>query len=166
MQHGGSYPFPDPIGDAEAIYTLHSEVRTFGHSFGCADCSFRLSLAPAVLERVRRLVGAPDEHIAAAAAEAVPSSPHTVSVQVVTAEADGRRVTVTARTHGMDAWGIGGGIVSTAAPAAAAGRLMARGAIDASGAMPPERCVKPGDLFPELERRNCSFDTQTEEAVA
>ena len=30
-----------------------AEVRTFGDSFGCSDCSFRLSLAPEVLERVR-----------------------------------------------------------------------------------------------------------------
>jgi lysine 6-dehydrogenase len=163
MQDGGSYPFPEPVGEGEAIYTLHSEVRTFGDSFGCADCSFRLSLAPAVLERVRGLVGASDDDIAAAAAEAVPSSAQTVSVHVVTAEAEGRRVTVTARTGGIEEWGIGGGIVSTAAPAAAAVRLIARGAIDASGAMPPERCVRPEDLFPELERRNCSFDVNTEE---
>ena len=58
----------------------------------------------------------------------------------------------------MEEWGLGGGIVSTAAPAAAAVRLLARGAIDARGALPPERCVEPDDLFPELERRNCTFD--------
>ena len=91
MQDGGSYPFPEPIGEGASIYTLHSEVRTFGDSFGCADCSFRLSLAPAVLERVRALVGADDDAIAAAAAEAVPSSARTVSVHVVTARANGRR---------------------------------------------------------------------------
>ena len=60
----------------------------------------------------------------------------------------------------MEDWGLGGGIVSTAAPAAAAVRLLARGAIDATGALPPERCVRPEDLFPELERRNCAFDTE------
>jgi len=163
MQPGGSYPFPEPIGEAESIYTLHSEVRTFGDSFGCTDCSFRLSLAPAVVERVRGLVGASEEDIAAAAAAAVPSSGATVSVHVVTASAGGRTVTVTAKTTGMPDWGIGGGIVSTAAPAAAAVRLLARGAIDATGALPPERCVSPDDLIPELERRNCTFSTTTEE---
>jgi len=160
MQDGGSYPFPEPIGPGESIYTLHSEVRTFGDSFGCADCSFRLSLAPAVLKRVRALVGASEEDIVAAAAAAVPSSGKTASVHVVTAEADGRKVTVTARTGPMDEWGIGGGIVSTAAPAAAAARLLIRGTITATGALPPERCVTPEDLFPELERRNCTFDTE------
>ena len=72
---------------------------------------------------------------------------------------------MTAKTQGMEDWGIGGGIVSTAAPAAAAVRLLARGAVDAVGAMPPERCVRPEDLFPELERRNCTFEVQTTEAT-
>jgi len=165
MQDGGIYPFPEPIGEGSSIYTLHSEVRTFGDSFGCTDCSFRLSLAPAVLERVKGLVGAEEEAIAAAAAEAVPSSAKTVSVHVVTARAGERLVTVTAKTEGIEDWGIGGGIVSTAAPAAAAVRLLARGAVDAVGAMPPERCVRPEDLFPELERRNCTFNVETTEAT-
>ncbi len=167
MQDGGAYPFPEPIGEAGSIYTLHSEVRTFGPSFGCTECSFRLSLAPAVLERVRALVGASDEEIAAAAAAAVPASADTVSAHVVTAATSGRRVTVTALTRGMPEWALGGGIVSTAAPAAAAVRLIARGTIDATGALPPERCVEPDDLFPELERRNCTFDVEIgQEAMA
>ena len=156
MQDGGSYPFPDPIGEGAMIYTLHSEVRTFGESFGCRECSFRLSLAPAVLERVRALVGASQEAIDDAGKEAVPASPQTGSAHVVSADG----VTVTAVTRGMQEWGLGGGIVSTAAPAAAAVRLLARGAIEARGALPPERCVRPDDLFPELERRNCVFNTE------
>ncbi len=95
MQDGGAYPFPEPIGEGETIYTLHSEVRTFGDSFGCKECSFRLSLAPAVLERVRDLVGASEDEIAAAAEAAVPSSPKTVSVHVVRADDERDR-------HGRD----------------------------------------------------------------
>jgi lysine 6-dehydrogenase len=162
LQDGGAFDFHDPIGEGETIYTLHSEVRTFPESFGCTECSFRLSLAPAVLERVRALIGASDEEIEAAARAAVPSSPHTVSIHAVEAVAPGGdAVRVTATTRGMESWGLGGGIVSTAAPAAAAVRLLARGAIEARGAMPPERCIDPEALFAELERRNCSFDTQT-----
>ena len=161
LQDGGVFDFPDPIGHAETIYTLHSEVRTFPESFGCTECSFRLSLAPAVLERVRALIGASDEEIEAAARAAVPSSPKTVSIHAVEAEsANGDTVRVTATTRGMEAWGLGGGIVSTAAPAAAAVRLLARGEIEARGTLPPERCVQPDALFAELERRNCSFETR------
>ena len=165
LQDGGAVDFPDPIGRGETIYTLHSEVRTFGESFGCPECSFRLSLAPAVLERMRGLVGASDGEIETAAREAVPASAKTVSVHVVEASGGGRRVIATATTRPMADWGLGGGIVSTAAPAAAAVRLLARGAIDARGALPPERCMRPEDLFPELESRNCSFEVETEERV-
>ena len=68
----------------------------------------------------------------------------------------------------MAAWGLGGGIVSTAAPAAAAVRMLARGEISARGVMPPERCVEPELLFPELARRSCQFDFELvhEEPVA
>jgi saccharopine dehydrogenase (NAD+, L-lysine-forming) len=162
LQDGGTFDFPDPIGEGETIYTLHSEVRTFPESFGCTECSFRLSLAPAVLERVRALIGASDEEIEAAARAAVPSSPSTVSIHAVEAAAPGGdAVRVTATTRGIEAWGLGGGIVSTAAPAAAAVRLLARGEIETRGALPPERCIDPDALFVELERRNCLFEVQT-----
>ncbi len=36
LQDGGAVDFPEPIGRGDTIYTLHSEVRTFGQSFGCA----------------------------------------------------------------------------------------------------------------------------------
>ena len=161
LQNGGMFDFPEPIGDGRTIYTLHSEVRTFPQSFGCSECSFRLSLAPAVLERVRGLIGASNEDIEAAARAAVPSSPKTVSVHAVEAESvGGDSVRVTAITRGMEDWGIGGGIVSTAAPSAAAVRMLARGEIEARGALPPERCIDPDALFGELERRNCAFEVQ------
>ena len=85
-----------------------------------------------MLERVRGLVGASDEEVEAAAQAAVPSSPHTVSVHVVEAAADRRGPSRPSRAA-MEEWGLGGGIVSTAAPAAAAVRLLARGAIEARG---------------------------------
>lgn len=164
LQDGGTYEFPAPIGSGDTIYTLHSEVRTFPESFGCKECSFRLSLAPAVLERTRKLTQGGEAEIERAAAEAVPSSDKTVSVHVIEAEARGRMVTATAITRGMEQWGLGGGIVSTAAPSAAAVRLLARGQIESRGALPPERCVKAEDLFPELERRNCTFTIEESES--
>ncbi len=78
-------------------------------------------------------------------------------MHVVTAD----DVRVTAVTEPMERWGLGGGIVSTAAPAAAAVRLLGRGSITATGALPPERCVAPEDLFGELESRNCRFSVAT-----
>ena len=36
LQPGPEIDFGEPIGRAETIYTLHSEVLTFGDSFGAA----------------------------------------------------------------------------------------------------------------------------------
>ncbi len=57
-----------------------------------------------------------------------------------------------------EGWGLGGGIVSTATPAAAAVRLLARGAIERRGALPPESCIDPEEMFAELEGRGVRFD--------
>jgi lysine 6-dehydrogenase len=165
MADGGTVDFSEPIGAAETIFTLHSELRSFGDSFGCAEASFRLSLAPRVLERLRALVGATDEEIEATAREALPPSPRTVAVHLVEAEGNGRRARVRAVTEPMEAWGIGGGVVSTAAPVAAAVRLLARGRLDARGALPPERCLDRREVFAELERRGCRFEVDVEEAA-
>jgi hypothetical protein len=44
-------------------------------------------------------------------------------------------------------------------------RLLARGKLRATGVLPPERCVMADDLFAELERRACSFETEASEVV-
>lgn len=162
MTAGGEYEFPAPIGRSQTIYTLHSEVRTFGESFGCGECSFRLSLSPAVLERLRPLLTASGEEIEAVARAASPPSQETVSAHVVVASAATGSAVVTAVTVPLPAWGLGGGIVSTATPAAAAVRLLARGELTATGALPPERCVDPDDLFAELGARGCSFEEKVQ----
>ena len=162
---GGMVEFDEPIGAAETIHTLHSELRTFGDSFGCREASFGLSLSPNLLAALRELTGASDAEIRRKAAEAVPPSSRTVSVHLVEASAAGRMVRVRAVTEPIEHWGFGGGIVSTAAPAAAAVRLLARGRIEARGAAPPERCIEPAEMFSELERRGCRFEVTTREEV-
>jgi lysine 6-dehydrogenase len=159
LDPGGTLDYGPPIGAVETIYTLHSELATFGQSFGCREASFRLSLAPALLGRLRELASATPEEVERATREAVPPSAETVSVHLVIARGDGRTVKVRAisRPH----FGLGGSVVSTAAPAAAVVRLLARGALSATGAQPPERCIEPELLFAELETRGCSFEVGT-----
>jgi lysine 6-dehydrogenase len=156
LAQGGTVDYGDPIGTAETIYTLHSELATFGQSFGCQSASFRLSLAPALLSRLKELAtAAPDEVTAAARAAALPSN-ETVSVHlVVTRAVDGEIITARAITRPH--FGLGGSVVSTAAPAAACVRLFARSALNATGAHPPERCIDPVAMFAELETRGCTF---------
>jgi lysine 6-dehydrogenase len=162
LSPGGTVRFADPIGECETIHTIHSEMRTFPASFGCREASFRLSLAPALLERLRELVAAGEAERAEAAARALPPSANTVSSHVIEASAGGRSVRVTSFTPPHEEWGLGGGIVSTAAPAAAVVRLLARGAVRARGTLPPEQCIEPDALFPELERRGNRIETVTE----
>jgi lysine 6-dehydrogenase len=156
LTDGESEDFGEPIGSADTIYTLHSELATFGESFGCREASFRLSLAPALLERLEALARASDEDRAQAARDAARPSGETVSVHMVRLTgADGRVVVVRAITRPWS--GLGGSIVSTATPAAAAVRLLARGSVTAVGALPPERCLDADEMFAELEERGCEF---------
>jgi saccharopine dehydrogenase-like NADP-dependent oxidoreductase len=156
LSSGGEIDYGDPIGPAATIYTLHSELATFGQSFACREASFRLSLTPALLTALRQLVGAEPEVVAAAAREAIPPSSQTVSVHLVKVTAGpGQSATVRAVTRPH--FGLGGSIVSTAAPIAAAVRLLARGSLRATGAHPPEGCIDPHEMFAELQTRGCSF---------
>ena len=158
LQDGPRVDFGDPIGEAETIFTLHSEVLTFGDSFGAPNVTFALSLPPAVLESLKELAGASEERIAEVARSASPPSANTLSIHIV--EVTGPDTVVRARsvTPPHEAWGLGGGIVSTATPAAAAVRLLARGSIGKRGALPPELCVDPNEMFAELEGRGVRFD--------
>lgn len=162
---GGEYNFGEPIGRAETIYTLHSELRTFGQSFGCREASFRLSLAKPLLDRLRQLAGAPEEQVRAAAAEAQPPSSQTAAVHVVEASGHGRTVRMRAVTGPHAKWGLGGGVVSTAAPIAAAVRLLARGSITAHGVLPPESCMSAEEMFGELERTGSRFELDVSESA-
>jgi lysine 6-dehydrogenase len=158
LQDGPPADFGDPIGEAETIFTLHSEVLTFGDSFGAPNVTFALSLPPAVLESLKELSGASEERISEVARSASPPSANTVSIHIV--DVTGPDTTIRARsvTPPNEEWGLGGGIVSTATPAAAAVRLLARGSITKRGAMPPESCVDPDEMFAELESRGVRFD--------
>jgi saccharopine dehydrogenase-like NADP-dependent oxidoreductase len=166
LSDGGKIDFGDPVGRASTIYTLHSELRTFPQSFECRGSSFRLSLSPPVLKRLRELAAAPETEVEAEARAARPPSGNTVSVHMVEAAGERRAVIVRAVTRPSESWGLGGGIVSTGAPAAAAVRLLARGRIAATGALPPEACVDPEDLFPELEARGTTFEVEQREVAA
>jgi saccharopine dehydrogenase-like NADP-dependent oxidoreductase len=158
LQDGPYVDFGDPIGQAQTIFTLHSEVLTFGGSFGAQNVTFALSLAPRVLESLKELRGASEERIAEVARSASPPSAKTFSVHVVETVGYERVVRARSVTGPNEEWGLGGGIVSTASPAAAAVRLLARGSISRRGALPPESCIDPDEMFAELEGRGVRFD--------
>jgi len=165
LADGGEVDFGEPIGPASTIYTLHSETLTLPETYGAGEASFRLSLSPAVERRLRQLVDADPGEVASVAAAAQRPSASTVSVHVVEVSGAARSVRVRSITEPHLDWGLGGGIVSTATPAAAAVRLLARGAVAARGAQPPERCLDPESMFAELEARGVRFETEVTEEV-
>lgn len=168
LTHGGQVPFPDPVGRCPSIHTVHSEVLTLPVSLRAPNCDFRLSLGSGVREGLEPLIGRPAEEVVALFTD--PPSARTWSAQHV--EVRGARegrpavVTVTALTEPHEAWGMGGGVVSTAAVAAASVRLYARGRLPYAGALPPERCLTPELLFSELEARGCRFEIHTAEMTS
>ncbi len=166
LSPGGWVDFPAPIGRAETIHTLHSEIQTLPASFGLSRASFRLSLPAPLLGRLEQLTGAGEEELEAVAGLALAPSERAISAHVVEAVSARRVARVSALTRPMEAWGMGGGIVSTAAPAAAAVRLIARGRIEHVGVAAPETCVDPDDLLPELERRGATFQVDVRERRA
>jgi saccharopine dehydrogenase (NAD+, L-lysine-forming) len=158
---GGAVDYGEPIGSQETIYTLHSELATFGASFGCSSCSFRLSLAPRLEASLRALIGASSTQVEDFARACVPASSQTVSVHRVDCLGDdGRHVVARAVTGPYEPFGVGGSVISTAAPAAAFARLLARGEVEERGALPPERCIAPESLFAELSQRGCEFSIE------
>jgi lysine 6-dehydrogenase len=161
LQPGPTADFGEPIGEGKTIFTLHSEVLTFGDSFDCPNVTFALSLSPKVLEGLEELRGASEERIAEVARSASPPSAKTVSVHIVEVAAEDTMIRARSVTAPHEDWGLGGGIVSTATPAAAAVRLLARGAIGKRGALPPESCINPDQMFAELESRGVRFDFST-----
>jgi len=165
--------FPPPVGRAEALYTLHSEVAMFPRSFpGLREASFKVAFEPSFTEKVRFLVDlgfASREKIGGklsprevlldlAARQAVPGGEP--------ADCDALRVELTGRQAGRTvarradlsvlphpAWRVPAGSLDTGVPLSIAGQLLASRTITTPGVLCPETAV-PGELFFEmLERR-------------
>ncbi len=147
---GGEVDFPEPIGAADTIYTLHSEIRTFRDSFGCRGGELPAARwRPRCSSGVRELIGASRRGDRGGGALGQPAL-----------RQDGRRCTwsrprptsapcaCAAVTRPMEELGPGRRHRVHRRPAAAAVRLLARGVIERRGALPPERCVRPGGPVP------------------
>jgi saccharopine dehydrogenase-like NADP-dependent oxidoreductase len=127
--------FPEPVGRAKGIYTLHSELATLPNAYPTlADASFRLCLTPGVLEGLLAL--GDDER-----PEPYVQSPASVAVHLVdVADGDGRRVVGMTVTTG-------GSARSTAEPAARAAVELAEGRLSAPGVQPPETAIPNPEAF-------------------
>jgi saccharopine dehydrogenase (NAD+, L-lysine-forming) len=127
--------FPEPVGDREGIYTLHSELATLpGRYPSLEEASFRLCLAPGLIEK---LLALPDGE----EPEPYVQSSVSVAVHVVEArDAEGRAVVGTSLTRG-------GSARSTSEPPARAAVELFEGRISAPGVRPPEDAIADPEGF-------------------
>lgn len=127
--------FPEPVGRAKGIYTLHSELATLPVRYpSLEDASFRLCLSPGLLEKLLSLREGEEP-------EPYTQSPESVAVHVVEV-ADGGRPPVVAMTVTR-----GGSARSTSEPAARAAAELAAGRVSAPGVHPPEEAIEDPEGF-------------------
>ncbi len=128
------HDFPEPVGRAKGIFTLHSELATLPPNYpSLREASFRLCLSPGLLEKLLALADGvlPEPYV---------QSPESVAVHEVDMASDGARVVGTTITRG-------GSAKSTSEPAARAALEIAEGRLSAPGVMPPERAIGEPEAF-------------------
>ena len=126
--------FPEPVGSAEGIYTLHSELATLPVSLSTLrEASFRLCLSPGLLDKLLALEEGelPEPYTQSAQSVAV----HEVELRAGDTRVVGRTVTR------------GGSARSTSEPAARGAVELAEGRLAKPGVHPPEIAVDDPEAF-------------------
>jgi saccharopine dehydrogenase-like NADP-dependent oxidoreductase len=126
--------FPEPVGRATGIYTIHSELATLPRAFpSLRTASFRLCLSPGLLEKLLALEPGKEP-------EPYTQSPKSVAVHAVDVSADGRRVEGMTVTRG-------GSARSTSEPAGRAAVELHEGRLSAPGVRAPEDAIDDPEAF-------------------
>ncbi len=163
--------FPEPVGRAEALYTLHSEVAMFPRSFpGLREASFKVAFEPEFTKKVAFLVElgftsrekiggvSPREMLLEVAARqsVPPGDPQDCDVLRVdlTGSQGGRTVHRQAEMVVLPHpdWKVAAGSLDTGVPLSIAGQLLAAKTIATPGVLCPETAV-PTELFFEMLAR-------------
>ncbi|MGH2932265.1 MAG: saccharopine dehydrogenase family protein [Gaiellaceae bacterium] len=137
--------FPEPIGRAKGIYTLHSELATLPAAYpSLREASFRLCLAPGLLDKLLALEEGEEP-------EPYVQSEQAAAAHVVDVAANGSRVV------GMT-WTRGGSARSTAEPAARAAVEIAEGRVSTPGVHAPEAALADPEGFLALLDTEVSWE--------
>ncbi len=126
--------FPEPVGRARGVYTLHSELATLPRRYPSLEqASFRLCLTPGLLQKLLALPEGEEP-------EPYEQSPASVAVHLVEAANGSSPVVGMTVTRG-------GSARSTSEPAARAAAELAAGLIVAPGVHPPEEAIADPEAF-------------------
>jgi saccharopine dehydrogenase (NAD+, L-lysine-forming) len=176
--------FPDPVGRATAIYSLHSECATFPLSFrekGIRHVSFKIAFPGDFMIKLKFLVDlgfgraepfmvcgvsvAPRE-VLASLLETFPTEqvePQDCDVLrvVTTGTSDGQALEITNQVVVLpyQRWHVSAGALDTGTPLAIAGYMLASGVITRRGVCGPELCVPAELFFRELARYAMRVET-------
>jgi saccharopine dehydrogenase (NAD+, L-lysine-forming) len=165
--------FPDPVGKAEAIYTLHSEVAMLPRSFpSLKEASFKVAFAEDFTRKMRFLVElgfasrdkmmhdvSPREFLLAMAAKqpTSDSEPRDCDVLQVIAKGEKAGKSVNGLSQSIilphPDWKIAAGSLDTGVPLSIGAQMLANGTIQTPGVLCPEIDVPQEAFFKELARR-------------
>jgi lysine 6-dehydrogenase len=179
------YRFPEPIGELEAFYTLHSEPATLPRTIeGVRDVRWRLALPPKIADGFRAVVSlglfsdepvetasgsaVPREVLRVLAARVPPSDKPSSDLEILVVEAEGSRDGRPALFRGTATFrptpeGIGGGAFGTSLPIAVAARWLAEGRVPA-GVHPPESALPADEFLGALENQGIEVSMVVEDA--
>jgi lysine 6-dehydrogenase len=183
---GIRFTFPEPLGEMEAVYTLHSELATLPRTIeGVRDVRWRLALPPEIERGFRLLVDvglASEEPVETASGPMVPRDvlratlsrlpgpegpPRDLEamVGIVRGRRSGRPVEV--RIEALfrpTPEGIGAGAFGTALPMAVGSRWLAAGRVE-PGVHPPETAISPEPFLEELAREGVELKISVSETL-
>ncbi|MDQ4004728.1 MAG: saccharopine dehydrogenase NADP-binding domain-containing protein [Actinomycetota bacterium] len=180
------YLFPEPLGEMEAVYTLHSEPATLPRTIpGVRNVRWRLALPPKVAEGFRLLIElglASDQPVRTRSGSAVPRDVLTAvldrlsrtegpprDVEILVVRVSGPRrgdpvVTTCQATFRPTPEGISAGAFGTASPMAVGARWLAAGRV-APGVHPPETAFEPEAFVDDLREEGVQIRIEEEAPV-
>ena len=177
--------FPEPVGRATAVYSLHSECATFPVSFkdkGIRHVSFKIAFPTDFMSKlkflvdlgfgsdellnIRGLIISPREVLTRLVesfpVESIEPQDCDVLRVITTGEEGGQKLEITNQVvvQPYRRWGVSAGALDTGTPLAIVGRMLANGEITRRGAHGPEVCVPPAPFFRELARYDMHLTTE------
>lgn len=171
-----SFVMPDPDGEVEGYYTLHSELATLPKTLGkgVREMDFvvaypsefsrtitllaRMGLASRAPVKVKSVEVLPYD-VLAAVVDSLPKTEGESDVDVerveLTGEVDGKPLKLRYDSISMpnQEWKVGGGTVGTGTPPSIAAQWLASRKIKVKGVVPPESCIDAVPFFRELSAR-------------